>query len=58
MKLDTEIIPVELDADTLTRFAQYCLSIGRRDVARCAAEVFRDLVWDDEFAGHNRGRMQ
>jgi hypothetical protein len=49
-----DVLPVELDAPTRARFASYCRAIGRGDeIARCASEIFRDLIWDAEFAALN-----
>lgn len=53
-EVETDVLPIELDAATLDRFTGYCRSIGRSDIARCAAEVFATLVWDDEFAELNQ----
>lgn len=53
---DLDVLPIELDPATRARFVGYCRSIGRGDeVGRVAAEVFRDLIWDDEFARANPG---
>ena len=50
------VIPLQVDSATLARFRKFCEVIGRQDeVARVAAEVFRDLVWDDEFEAENGG---
>ena len=52
-----DVIPLQVDAETLTRFRRFCEQIGRSDeVARVAAEVFQDLVRDDEFGAAN-GRL-
>jgi hypothetical protein len=51
---DAVILPVALDRPTRARFARFLRAVDREgDAARCAAELLRDLLWDDEFANIN-----